>query len=99
MYRLLQFICYDNNEDICTKHKVKDLPLWQEVNQSRKIIICTAYLRFTIRFMTIGNALWLSLNTWTYNFIGSHTHACFSEDGSSETHLRVKNILKNIYHV
>lgn len=32
MYRLLQFICYDNNEDIRTKHKVKDLPLWHEKN-------------------------------------------------------------------
>lgn len=33
------------------------------------------------------------------DFIWSHTHSCLSEDGSSGTHLFVKNILKNIYHV
>lgn len=93
MYRLLQFICYDNNEDICTKHKVKDLPLWQEVNQSRKIIICTAYLRFTIRFMTIGNAL-LRLTT----LLGPIHMLAFQKMVQAKLILEWKT-LKNIYHV
>lgn len=83
-----KFLCY-NNEDICTIYKVKDPSLWQMVNQSKKMIVYTACLRSTIRSMTIANVLWLS----------SNTHSCLSEDGSSGTHLFVKNILKNIYHV